>query len=62
MKKIAGESINLNVSKENHKHMRYGSKDTEWVGQNNPENQTFEKIKKIWRCHHLTNVYQNSWS
>ena len=29
MKKIAGESINLNVSKENHKHMRYGSKDTE---------------------------------
>ena len=29
MKKIAGESINLNISKENHKHMRYGSKDTE---------------------------------
>ena len=61
----------------NENHMTYGSWDMEHNSQNffvvldhllpfyplnNPENQNYKKWKKPWRYHHLTQVYQISWS
>ena len=78
MKKIPGDIIILHMCTINQNHMMYGSWDIEhnrynfshfkWLfallHPNNPENQSFEKMKKknIWRYYHFTQVHQKLWS